>query len=325
MTPLKSSYTSANALPLKLLRNRRLIDHVLTAGKIPPIHPQFIPTNRCNMACPFCSCADEDKELEMSWEQAERAVANLAFLGAAAVTITGGGEPLLYPHIGRLVDEFAIYQISVGLVSNGLMLNPDLSWLSQLRWCRISNGDHRTMSDIYARRLAETVVAHPGVDWAFSHVVSNKPNLAEIERVVEFANEHRFTHVRLVSDLTDVRVSHMDAVRNWLEGVGVDLSRVIFQDRAQYTKGTPCYIGFLKPVIAADGQVYACCGAQYALDESERRFPEKLSLGSVDDLVGIYARSNAPLNGRICDRCYYSEYNASLEALLHEPAHGEFL
>jgi len=170
--------------------------------KLIPLHIQFLPTNRCNMNCSFCSCSERDATLEIDFDLARMIIEKCREYGTKAVTITGDGEPLMYPHFADLVDCFHTNLIKIGLVSNGLLLHKvSKETLDRITWCRISNDDQRTFSSVYREQLTGVVTGSPGVDWAFSHVVSSKPNVDEIASIVEFANEHSFTHIRVVADL----------------------------------------------------------------------------------------------------------------------------
>lgn len=321
----KASYTAADSIPLKVLLDEKLRE-ATGRGRIVPVHAQLIPTNRCNLSCSFCSCSERDKGLEMPPGLVAEVVEKLAAAGTRAVTITGGGEPLLYPHLDALTASLELAGIKMGLVTNGLLLHKiEPRVLDRFTWCRISNGDDRIMGEGYQRMLAQVVANCPGVDWAFSHVVSENPNEAEIIRLVEFANQHRFTHVRLVADLFHPGDIPMDKLRDSLRAVRVDDSRVIYQGRKSPTAGGPCFIGFLKPLIDPRGFIFACCGSQYALATPSRDLPKELCLGHITELDAILDRSSVPLDGSICQRCYYQSYNTVLATMLKGVAHPEFL
>ena len=321
-TDIKASYTAANSIPVKILLDEELIK-AFRNGRILPRHIQFIPTNRCNMNCPFCSCSERNKKLELDFKLACRIIDLCHKLGTKAVTITGGGEPLLYPQFNELLAYFISKNIKVGLVSNGLLLHT--SRLDGITWCRISNGDYRTFSTEYEKNLKETVGKYPGIDWAFSHVVSEFPNLDEIGRIVQFGNENSFTHIRLVSDLFKPENVPMDPIRKYLREKGINDTRVIYQGRKEYTKGGDCYICFLKPLIGPDAKVYTCCGVQYALKEPSMDLPPELCLGDALEMDKIISGSNKPFDGKICVKCYYENYNIILKSLLSNIEHQDFL
>lgn len=324
MTDLKSSYSAADNIPVKLIKNYELMHSMMTDRIILPVHVQFIITNRCNLKCPFCSYANDDRKTEMSLKDARKLIRIMKDLGTRSVTITGGGEPLLHPHFSEILTAFYEADIEVGLVTHGLELKPDTLPLKKMTWCRISNADHRSLTGSYLKRLSETVEAIPEVDWAFSHVVSPEPNYDEIQRVIEFANVHEFTHVRLVADLLDYENVDLGPVEKEMKE-RVDDSLVIYQGRNSPTKGGNCYICYLKPIIGADCKVYSCCGAPYALKNPSKYMPPELCLGSAFDLDKIIKNSSKPFDGSICYRCYYENYNKILEAILAKTDHMNFV
>jgi len=323
---IKTSYTAADSIPLKVLLDNDLMQQAHNNNKLIPLHIQFLPTNKCNMNCDFCSCSERDATLEMNFDLARAIIEKCRKAGTKAVTITGGGEPLMYPRFTDLVGCFYKSSIKIGLVSNGLLLHKvSKETLDRITWCRISNDDQRTFGNVYRKQLSHVVTESPGVDWAFSHVVSSKPNVDEIARIVEFANEHSFTHIRLVADLFQPEEVDLEQLKETIRNRGVDDVRVIYQGRKAFDRGGDCFIGYLKPLIGPDGKVYACCGVQYALDVPSRDLPDELCLGDAVNIAGIIDRSNIPLDGSICMKCYYMNYNILLRGMLKSVDHKEFV
>lgn len=323
---IKTSYTAADSIPLKVLLDKELIDYAEKCNGLLPIHIQMLPTNKCNMNCSFCSCSMRDKNLEIDIELAKEIIIKCKKFGTKAVTITGGGEPLLYRHFDELVHCFHTCGIKIGLVTNGLLLkNINASTLDKITWCRISNDDSRTLSDSYRDALQAVVNKSPSVDWAFSHVVSHQPNYDEIIRLIDFANAHNFTHIRLVADLFQPEGVNMEELKDILSKYSIDDSRVVYQGRKAYERGGDCYIGYIKPLIGPDAKVYACCGVQYALEEPSKDLPEQLCLGNAIDIDKIVENSNVPLNGGVCVKCYYMNYNTILKSLVKKVVHKEFI
>jgi organic radical activating enzyme len=326
----KTSYTAADSFPVKLFQNPELIRQIVTEGFIPPTHVQLIPTNRCNLTCAFCSCAEEDRSLEMSEEQLHETISVLAPWITSSATITGGGEPLLYPHFDTMIWMLVQRAIKLGLVTNGTLLHKQTpARINQLTWCRISHGDEREeICPRYLEGLAHMVKKCPEVDWAFSYVVGPWPKVEQIRDLVLFANLHKFTHVRLVADLLQPDDVPMDWLRGELDGLlqYVDVP-VIFQARKKPEKGKDCRICYLKPVLAPDMKIYACCGAQYALKTSSLKFPQELCLGEIKDLPDIIKRQSLePFEGaEHCVKCYYGDYNRALSMLLSNTEHREFV
>jgi MoaA/NifB/PqqE/SkfB family radical SAM enzyme len=323
---IKTSFTAADSIPLKVLLDRDLISHIERKKKLLPLHIQFLPTNRCNLNCSFCSCSARDRKLEMDINLARKIIAKCRKAGTKSVTITGGGEPLMYPAFSELIESFRLNSIKVGLVTNGLLLHKvPRRVMSKITWCRISNDDSRRFVGVYKKNLAQAVKVSPGVDWAFSHVVSLKPNFDEIARIVRFANEHDFTHVRLVADLFQPEGVNMERVKRELRKRNVDDSKVVYQERKAYERGGDCFIGYLKPLIGPDARVYACCGVQYAFRIPSKDLPRELCLGDALRIDSILRKSDTPLNGSKCVKCYYMNYNILLRGMLKSIVHREFV
>ena len=316
------SYTAASTLPVKLLQNAFVINRI-RAGYIPPQHVQLNPTNRCNLKCGFCSCSERDKKAELDLEQLLMVMANFQKFGCRSVTITGGGEPLLHPDIDALIKILHGLGIKVGLVTNGTQFNK-FSGYKNVTWCRISSSDDREPE---WAGILNAVQAGPEVDWAFSHVLTRTPDWPRLCRLVSFANKNDFTHVRIVGDLLDIELAaaQVNQARNHLYVQGIDDSRVIYQDRAEYVTGRErCGISLLKPVIGADGGIYPCCGVQYAQDPPGRDLVDSMRMGTLDDIDRIW-KEQVAFDGSVCSRCYYDGYNSALELLSTPLCHAEFI
>lgn len=325
MTDLKS-YTAASTLPAKLIQDAELVTSI-RAGYIPPVHVQLNPTNRCNLNCEFCSCSERDRSIELDIEKMIGAMGTFANLGCKSVTITGGGEPLLHPHISLLIK--ALHEglkIKVGLVTNGTQfkrLHSDV--YKHLTWCRISSSDDREPD---WQGIKWAVDNNKNVDWAFSHVLTKTPDWQILEDVVRFANNHNFTHVRLVADLLDIEESAQmvwEAQRKFAR-YEIDDSKVIYQGRADYVHGRrDCRISLVKPLVGADGGIYPCCGVQYAEATPGRDYTESMKMGSIfDDIDDIWGKQQH-FDGSDCVKCYYDNYNAALDLMTAPLTHKEFV
>ncbi len=316
------SYTAANAIPVKIFKDERLVEH-LNNAYIPPIHIQLIPTNKCNLNCSFCSCKKRDKTDELSLEQINKLAREFKHLGCKAVTITGGGEPLMHPQISEIISSLYGWGMKIGLVTNGLLLHK-LSQLdlSKITWCRVSCCDERPFEP--SQEILDVATrCGRNVDWAFSYVVGNHFNPDNLNKYIHFANEHRFTHIRVVSDLCDLEhTGDMDWIKSQVDE---NDSRVIYQGRKTFDKGQKdCWISLLKPVIGADGKIYPCCGVQYAHDDQDLDLPESMCMGSIEDIEMIY-KKQIPFCGLQCDRCYYKNYNDILGMMMEHTEHREFV
>lgn len=317
-----NSYSSAGILPGKLLKMKDFC--INPNGSIRPVHFQICPTNKCNLNCSFCSCSDRDKSQELNLFQAIGVIHQLSDLGAKAVTITGGGEPCCYPHLSQLLTSLTLFNIKIGMVTNGLLLHKVQDKLKYLTWCRVSASDYRDIDELL--NILSDLVPNVPIDWAISYVITKDFDIEKFAKVVDFANKYNLTHVRAVSDLMNLeKVPDMTHIKMLLADREIHDSLVIYQDRQEYTKGDNlCWISLLKPLLAPDGYFYPCCGVQYALPVNQGNFPEKMRMFRHTELNDFY-KKQTPFNGSVCKKCYYQGYNTVLQKMIECYNHPEFV
>jgi len=304
----KLSFVSASVLPVKLLTNIDLVSAALS-NKIIPWHVQLNPTNRCPLRCSFCSCENRDKMLELDFERAKDIISQFKKLGTKAITITGGGDPLAYSHINELIEFIHDLQINISLVTNGVLFkNLKIENVNKITWCRISISDEHIID---GDKLTD-YLSIP-IDWAFSYVLCNKKlNEDNIRSAIKIATKYNFTHIRIVNDILDKSINIED-VKILVDRLGLLKDKIIYQGRKEYTKGNKkCLISLLKPNIGADGNIYPCCGVQYAKTNPDLNYSSDFSMGT--DILDIY-NNQKYFDGSICSKCYYSEYNDVLSMM----------
>ena len=313
----EESYTAASVFPYKLLHNEIIKD-----SKIKPIHVQLTPTNKCNLNCEFCSCAGVDRTKEIDYETIKNILLICRNKGTEAVTITGGGEPLVYDKFNELIDYCDLLGLKVGFVTNGILLDR-LRPHSNLVWVRVSSSDDRKPA---FEAIKKGISSNPDISWSFSHVVTAQPNYSTMKEVINFANEHKFTHIRFTTNLVDAKnCPNMDEVKANMKGVDDNL--VIYQDRKdKAVRGMKCCnMSLLKPYIAPEG-IFPCCGAQYAISNSnlKRGLFDNMKSCELKDLSSFFDKQ-IPFDGSKCNTCYYSLYNEMLLKFKRIPTHKEFI
>lgn len=113
-----------------------------------PIHIRLKPTNRCNHRCHYCCYRNPDLYLGQLMAEADQIpqakmaelVRDFIRLGVRAVTFSGGGEPLCYPHIAETIRSLAAAGIKVAMLSNGGLLQGEVAELlaREAVWLRVS-------------------------------------------------------------------------------------------------------------------------------------------------------------------------------------------
>lgn len=107
------------------------------------------------------------------------------------------------------------------------------------------------------------------------------------------------------------------------KNIKVDDSRVIYQGRKEWTRGSDCYMHLLKPVIAPEG-IIRCCGGQYSISGSEGHYHPSMIAGGLEDIAKVLDEQ-VKFDGNICDKYYYSDYSTILSAMKSQPKHKEFV
>jgi len=314
------SFTSADVqVPIKILHDNDLVRTATQHNTILLRHLQLCPTNRCNLNCEFCSCGDREKHLELDLDTIDTLLKDVQSLGCKAITITGGGEPLLHPNINEIIKKCKDRDIKVGLVTNGLLLD---NLKEEVSWCRISFDSNRKFSEL-KEKVELAWDSFIDIDWAFSFVLYD--GFGDLDLVVEFANQRKFTHVRVVADIFNPNDKLMGLIPNTLRKDGICDKRIIYQPRNEPTRGSKkCLISLLKPTIGANGQIYPCCGAQYAIKDSKRDFIKEMSMGHIKDIKEIM-NDQRYFDGSICDVCYYKGYNNILGLMTEKVEHKEWV
>ena len=98
---------------LKFLRFRDQLEALENGHVAPPVHVRIKPMNPCDHDCWYCAYHDENLQLGNLMEYKDRLprekmmeiADDLAEMGVKAVTFSGGGEPLIYPHITEAVNR----------------------------------------------------------------------------------------------------------------------------------------------------------------------------------------------------------------------------
>ncbi len=91
-------------------------------GRRVPLFVQVMPTERCNLRCRYCYAEfGPRRRPDFPLAPLLRLVDGLANLGTRVVMVAGG-EPLLYPDLGKLVERIVGHGIICSVNTNGITL-----------------------------------------------------------------------------------------------------------------------------------------------------------------------------------------------------------
>jgi wyosine [tRNA(Phe)-imidazoG37] synthetase (radical SAM superfamily) len=133
---------------LKFLQFNDQLQSLANGNVVAPVHIRVKPTNWCNHKCWFCAYRTDDLQLggQMKEQDSipEDKMISLARefveMGVKAVTFSGGGEPLLYKPLPKVIDILAAGGIKVAALTNGSNLKGRMadSFAEHGTWIRIS-------------------------------------------------------------------------------------------------------------------------------------------------------------------------------------------
>lgn len=93
-------------------------------GFRPPFVLILSPTLRCNLRCKGCYTLGYGRSYELEYEVVDRILRECEDLGIYFVTILGG-EPLMYPHLFRMIEEHP--DIFFQVYTNGTLVNKEVA------------------------------------------------------------------------------------------------------------------------------------------------------------------------------------------------------
>ncbi len=104
-----------------------------------PIVVDLDPTTFCDLACPECISGSLLNQGRFTPERLVSLAEELVELNVKAVILIGGGEPLAHRGTRSVIDVLSVAGITIGLVTNGTMIDYNLSDLAaHASWVRVS-------------------------------------------------------------------------------------------------------------------------------------------------------------------------------------------
>ena len=284
---------------------------VMRTGDIPaPMHVRIKPTNVCNHACSFCAYRAGNLALGAGMNVRDRLprakmmeiIEDVTGMGVQAVTFSGGGEPLIYPHIVEAVRRLAQGGIRVGALTNGSRLLGKVAetFAEHATWIRVSidgwdaESYARSRSvphDAFAKLLANLrAFAKRGSPCVLgASLIVDRDNCRHIAELARVLKDCGVQHVKvspcIVADTGSANNAYhaplLPIVRDQLREAGAlgDAGfHVIDHYHALEEKFErpyrSCGMARLLTVIGADARVYTC---------QDKAYTEGGLLGSIED------------------------------------------
>lgn len=347
----------------KLLAHTDVLHRIQARREFQPITVQLAPCEICESDCPFCSVAERPLKSSMPWELLRATLARFRQLGAKALEITGGGNPMLYRDvdagrdINHIIELGAELGFKVGLITNAhkfTRLSPSI--FERLSWVRVSliKLDEGIEPEAYdfngfpEEKLGFSYIIYDGVEASprlhRPYRGTTVMTLARIVRLLELHPAVRF--VRLAGNCLK-KGANLRA-RDWrpiIENID-PAGKMFLKDIGADDDPHPdfCAVGMVRPYVAPhpDGNgeyhVYTCTSHVLA----NRTYDLRHSLCRVEYIVPTWERMNQRFQiegtpyqvdgngGRgwdkvpTCRACYYSPSNRVLDAVAHPKGDSDF-
>lgn len=106
------------------------------------VFPQIIeldPTTSCMFSCPECISANLLNGKRLDRKLIYNLIDDFSTVGGKGIIFIGGGEPLMYPRFGELLEYSFNHGIRNGITTNGLLIDKYLEQIANFtEWVRVS-------------------------------------------------------------------------------------------------------------------------------------------------------------------------------------------
>jgi radical SAM protein with 4Fe4S-binding SPASM domain len=342
--------------PYKVLHNLDLAHQSLRDPCTPPIHVQLDLSENCNHNCVFCFFSKDASNTGMKRQNIAKGIgrrslrtrelvsiiSEIGQLGTRAITLVGGGEPLMHPKLEAVLEAIVSAEIEYGVITNGTVrINGRvLELLGKATWIRVSLD--AALAKTYARvhrpknlsvdnfestlRNLRTLREQcPNTDLGASFLI-HPYNISEIARGAELCSNIGLDYIQYKPVYTKDRG---DEVRPLLAEIKaqVDTARQMesehfkvipllgrLEDIAKPTREyEKCRIHLLNTQIGVDGKLYPCCVLKYVEDYSYGSIYEH----SFSEIWASKKRTEVmkALDPADCPPCWYDKTNEVLDYL----------
>lgn len=332
-------------------------------GNLLSVH--LMPQNLCNHRCEFCSYRMPDNKnseefnegVHIPLDKMVQLLHHFSEMGVEGVEITGGGEPLAYPHINELFHSLEEREFAIGLVTNGTLHEKVLGF-PKMSWARVSidastpgtysrmrktTENHFTKAWSCVKRLADVrEKMHPDFRLGVGFVLSNE-NIHEVWDFVQMAKHSGADNVRLSLTFADSHLNYFkdqsaleeavraskDAVDNFsdetfhVHNLIPDRYHEQVHHRQNYKR---CPTKDVLCVVEGEGKVYSCCtftGSKKGLWGNFMEHPRGFK-GVWEDAAERRKNWNSRVECQVA--CLYRDRNLAMNELIdNPPIHTEFV
>ncbi len=285
---------------LKIFHHPEKVKSLLEKKVTSPLYVRVKPTNNCNHDCEYCLYHPEysgihqtvNKRDEIPKEKMIEVLDDFKEMGVKAISLSGGGEPLLHPNITEILDKTLENKIRLSMITNGQALKGrPAELLYNADWVRVSL-DYCTPEmfskirrrpeenfDIVRQNIQQFAKnKNPSCDLGVNCVVSeyNFDRLLDIAELckglgvdnLRFSPFQRFSQTEFLEYHKGLKDKVIEQIKKAKELQDTNFS--VGSSYEGYFKGDTnkreyprCFYMEIVPVVAADQNVYTCHNNAY--------------------------------------------------------------
>ena len=287
---------------VKIFHHAGALDAIRKGERIAPFYIRIKPTNYCNHHCAYCCYGSGDTKQQsnvrdairhrdmLPWDKFREIIADMGDMGVKAMTFSGGGEPLTYPHILGAVSMLRSRGIDVSLISNGQLLKGKIAeGFYGSKWVRVSfdspvEGEYMKQRGLHGGAFQEVVAnirdfaknksqtCTLGINFVVTR--SNYRHLYEAARLIKSLGCDNIKFAALVDNERDYHADIKDEAIRQIHQAKTDFEDESFRIFNNYENEwmdknftrqslQKCYTCRLVTVIAADSRMYLCHNRAY--------------------------------------------------------------
>lgn len=302
----------------KYLQHTDVLHAIQYENTFKPINIQVALCESCDSDCPFCSVAGRPLKSFIPFDKLKQMLIDFRFMGAKALEITGGGNPMLYrdkkgdKDINSVVSLASALGYDVGIITNTEKferhLNPDV--YDMINWIRVSlikldegkEPEDYDFGSFPRDKIGLSYIIYDGTGDTPDELSRTKKiytgttpeTIKKIAKLIELNPSVKFCRIAGNALVPGAQVEVQKNFRPIIQEVDrLDkfFIKEIWDNDVAFRDG--CYVGLTRPYIAphpdgGDYQVYVC--TSHVLEH--RTYDLDFSLGSVENVKSIWDECN---------------------------------
>jgi Fe-coproporphyrin III synthase len=292
--------------PLKIFHFKEKIDSLPIGNPeiLSPLHIRIKPTNICNHNCYYCAYRAENLQLGQDMSKTDsiprekmlEITDDIISMGVKAITFSGGGEPLVYPHLAEVLKKLADSPVRFASLTNGSKLKGEIADMFAMHgtWVRVSMdgwddssyADYRNVPNGEFKKVMNNMTEFKKLDGpcklGVSYIVDNINAFHVYEAIIKF-KDIGVDSVKISPCIIDNNGKKNNAfhrpffnrVKDQIARAKKDVENATFEIFDAYHEldekfdkdYTWCPYCQILPVIGADQNIYPCQDKAYNLNE----------------------------------------------------------